>query len=271
MNPRLSGLFIYPIKGCRGLSLTEGRIDALGLVDDRRYMVVEPDGTFLTQRTLPRMALIEPQLTVDGILITGPGFPALSLPRAIANVPLLKVRVWKSADLSADDCGDTAATWLTDFLERPARLVRIGAVFERPIIKSTGRPGDVVTFADAYPFMALSESSLDDLNDRMAVPLPMDRFRPNFVFSHCEEYAEDTWPRLKIGDVIFRAGGPCARCVVTTTDQRNGQRESPEPLRTLATYRRDPLEPSNVNFGQNLIHETKAGVVRIGDPVELLS
>jgi len=126
----------------------------------------------------------------------------------------------------------------------------------------------VVTFADAFPFMVLSESSLHDLNDRMAAPLPMDRFRPNFVLSDCEEFAEDTWPRLKIGDVIFRAGGPCARCIVTTTDQVTGQRAGPEPLRTLATYRRDSLEPSNVNFGQNLIHETKTGTVRVGDEVE---
>ena len=267
MNPRLSGLFIYPIKGCRGLSLTEARIDAFGLVDDRRYLIVEPDGTFLTQRELPRMALIEPQPSVDGLLIAGPAFPALSIPRALPNAPLKKVRVWKNTDLSADDCGDTAAAWLTDFLERPSRLVRIGAAFERPILKVTEKPVHHVHFADGYPFLVLSESSLHDLNDRMASPVPMDRFRPNFVLSDCETFAEDRWPRLKIGEVIFRAVGPCARCIVTTTDQVTGQRTGPEPLRTLATYRRDSREPSNVNFGQNLVHETKTGIVRIGDEV----
>src|SRR4051812_40496881 len=116
MNPHLSGLFIYPIKGCRGLSLQESRIDELGLVHDRRYLIVDPEGTFLTQRTVPRMALIEPQLTQEGLSITGPGFPTLSVARVLADAPLIIVRVWSSTDLSTEDCGETAATWLTDFL-----------------------------------------------------------------------------------------------------------------------------------------------------------
>jgi uncharacterized protein YcbX len=131
-----------------------------------------------------------------------------------------------------------------------------------------------VTFADAYPLLVIGESSLADLNDRLiargAATLPMDRFRPNLILADSPAYAEDTWPRFRVGDIIFRAGGPCARCSVTTTDQATGQLDGPEPLQTLATYRRDSVQSSSVNFGQNLIHETKSGVLRVGDTLTIL-
>ena len=124
-------------------------------------------------------------------------------------------------------------------------------------------------FADAVPFLVISEASFADLNARLDFPLPMDRFRANLIVTGCAAFAEDAWPRFRIGGVTFRAAGPCTRCTITTTDQLTGER-SKEPLRTLATYRRAPAAPTDVNFGQNLIHETKSGTVRIGDAVELL-
>jgi hypothetical protein len=130
----------------------------------------------------------------------------------------------------------------------------------------------VVSFADAYPLLAISEASLADLNDRLLAggeaPVPMDRFRPNLVLGDCPAYAEDTWTRFRIGDVTFRAAGPCARCLIPTTDQETALRGK-EPLRTLATYRRDPEDPADVNFGQNLVHETKSGMIKLGDTVTL--
>lgn len=267
----VSGLFIYPVKSLRGFAVESAELDALGFIGDRRFLVVNEQGQFLTQRTLPRMALIETALTARDLVLRAPHGGSCAVPRASdPAAALLTVNVWKSTGLLAEDCGVEIAVWLSDFLRTPCRLVRIGPAFERPVIKRSGLPGDRVSFADAYPFMAISEASLADLNDRLAArgeaALPMNRFRPNIVIAGCEAFAEDTWPRLRLGEITFRAGGPCARCIVTTTDQLTAERGK-EPLRTLATYRRDPEDPTDVNFGQNLIHETKSGALRIGDAV----
>ena len=168
--------------------------------------------------------------------------------------------------MTADDCGDESAEWLSNFLGSPLRLVRMGGTYQRPVLKKAAQAGDVVTFADSCPFMVMSEASLADLNGRLATPLPMNRFRPNLVVADCAPYAEDAWTRVRIGDVVLRSAGPCTRCPITTTDQLTAARGK-EPLKTLATYRRDPDDPTDVNFGVNLIHETKRGTVRVGDAV----
>lgn len=275
MSPTLSGLFLYPVKSLGGCTLASAEVDALGLVGDRRFLVVDETGRFLTQRALPRMALVATAL--DATHLTLSVAPSSSIRVARASdpaAPLRTVSVWKSENLLAEDCGDAAATFLSDFLSVRCRLVRIGAAFTRPILKTTARPGDIVTFADAYPFIVISEASLSDLNDRLAErgedALPMNRFRPNLVVAGCSAFAEDTWTRFRIGTVVFRGASPCARCIVPSTDQATGTRTGPEPLRTLATYRRSATDPTDVNFGQNLIHETKTGALRVGDPVELL-
>lgn len=267
----LTGLFIYPVKGCRGLSLQFAAIDELGLVGDRRFMIVDPTGRFLTQRSHPRMALIGTALDDTTLTLSRADAGNLSVPRASdPAAPVRSVEVWSSAGLEAEDCGDDAATWVSDALGTSARLVRAGTAFHRPVKPTKARPGDVLSFADAYPFLVIGEASLADLNDRLVArdedALPMNRFRPNLVVAGCPAFAEDTWPRVRIGEIDFRAGGPCARCIVTTTDQETAQRGR-EPLRTLAGYRRDPAEPTDVNFGQNLIHETKTGALRLGDAV----
>ena len=270
----LSGLFLYPVKSLGGCSVTTADVDDLGLVGDRRFLVVDDTGRFLTQRTLPRMALVATALAADTLTLSAAGAGSVTVRRAPdPAAPVRSVSIWKSEGLLAEDCGDDAAVWLSDFLATRCRLVRIGPAFVRPVLKPAARPGDRVTFADAVPFLVISEASLADVNDRLVAqggePVPMNRFRPNLVISGCAAFAEDTWPRLRIGGVIFRAGGPCARCIVTTTDQLTADRGQ-EPLRTLATYRRDAGDPTDVNFGQNLIHETKSGTVCVGDAVELL-
>lgn len=271
----LTGLFIHPVKSLRGCSVTFAAVDALGLVGDRRFMVVDENGRFLTQRTLPRMALVETSLDATTLTLSATEAGAIRVHRAAdPHAPLRRVSVWKSEDLEAEDCGDRVAAWLGDFLAVRCRLVRIGEQFFRPILKpGKARPGDHVSFADAYPFLVIGEASLADLNDRLIAQgeeaLPMDRFRPNLVVAGCPAFGEDNWPRFRIGEITFRAGGPCARCVVTTTDQLTAVRDR-EPLRTLATYRRDASDPTDVNFGQNLIHETKTGTLRVGDKVEML-
>lgn len=268
---RVSGLFIYPVKSCRGLALREATVDAWGFAHDRRYLVVTPEGQFLTQRALPRMALIETELRAGGLALASPGHGEIALPPAGTEPRLPRtVTIWKNT-VVADDCGEPAAEWLTRFLGTPVRLVHTGAAYDRPLKPSKARPGDVVSFADAYPFLGLSEASVHDLNDRIVAaggePVPLDRFRANLIFTDCGAFAEDALTHFRIGEVTFRQGGPCARCIVTTTDQARGERDGPEPLRTLATYRRDPEKPGDVNFGANLIHETKSGRIRVGDAV----
>jgi uncharacterized protein len=273
---RLSALFIYPVKSLGGFSVAASDVDALGLIGDRRFLVVDETGRFLTQRALPRMALIRTALSADTLTLSFAGAETINVPRASnPAAPLRSVSVWKSEGLLAEDCGDAPAAWLSDALATKCRLVRIGEKFLRPILKpDIAGPGDTVSFADGFPFLVISEASLTDLNDRLATQgadaVPMNRFRPNFVVSGCDAFAEDGWPRFQIGGVVFRAGGPCARCIITTTDQETAARGR-EPLRTLATYRRDRNDPTDVNFGQNLINETKRGTLRVGDSIELLS
>jgi len=266
----ISRLFLYPVKSLRGFAVDAADIDALGFVGDRRFLLVDAHNQFLTQRTLPRMALIETALTARGLILRAPHGGSCAVPlRAAAPAELLSVRIWKSEGLLAEDCGVEAAVWLSDFLRFPCKLVRAGEKFHRPNLKAKAQPGDVFNFADACPFMVLSEASLADLNDRLDEPLPVDRFRPSFVIQGCDAYSEDTWTRFRIGAVNFRSAGPCTRCPITTTNQQTAERGK-EPLRTLAMYRRAKDDPTDVNFGQNLIHETKSGTVRVGDAVELL-
>ncbi len=268
---RVTRLFIYPVKSLRGFAVNTAEVDALGFVGDRRFLLIDANGQFLTQRTLPRMALIETALTARDLVLRAPHGGSCSVPlRAAAPAEIISVSIWKSSGLLAEDCGVEVAVWLSDFLRTPVRLVRIGEKFRRDMTKpGKSRPGDVVNFADGYPFMILSEASLADLNDRLDEPLPIDRFRPSFLVSGCDAFAEDTWQRFRVGNVQFRTAGPCARCIITTTNQQTAERGK-EPLRTLAMYRRAPDDPTDVIFGQNLIHETKSGTVRVGDELNLL-
>lgn len=269
----LAALHLYPVKSCRGLHVTSAELDDLGLVGDRRFLVVDDSGQFITQRTHPRLALITTALSATHLTLSaesvGPITVALaSDPRA----PLRPVTVWKSTDLLAEDCGNDVAHWLSDFLRHPLRLVRIGEQFHRPVLKKAAQPGDCVSFADAAPLLVISEASLTALNDRIqengGEPVPVDRFRPNLVIANCPAFAEDTWSRLQIGDTVLRSAGPSERCIMTTTDQVTGERNGPEPLRTLATFRRAPGNPTAVCFGTNFINESKRGTLRVGTEVE---
>jgi uncharacterized protein len=268
---QVSGLFIYPVKSLRGLSVPTAEIDALGLAGDRRFLVIDAAGKFLTQRQLPRMALVSTALANGTLTLSADSAGRVDVATASdPSAPLCAVAVWKSEGLQAEDCGPAAAAWLGDFLQVSCRLVRIGEKFHRPVLKKAARPGDAFSFADGAPLLVASEASLADLNDHIqenaGEPVPMDRFRPNVVIAGCPAFAEDRWPAFRAGDVVLRNAGKSDRCIVTTTDQRTGVRGK-EPLRTLAAYRRDPVDPSSVYFGANYINETKRGTLRVGDKV----
>ncbi|HUR57192.1 MAG TPA: MOSC N-terminal beta barrel domain-containing protein [Opitutaceae bacterium] len=269
----LSALYVYPVKSLRGFAVTESAVDDLGLAGDRRFMLIDETGRFLTQRALPRMALIATALAAGQLTLSAQGAGSVTVATAPdPAAPLRNVSVWKSEGLLAEDCGEAPARWLSAFLQAKIRLVRIGAKFMRPVLKQVAGPGDRVSFADSVPFLILTEASLVDLNDRLVAQggeaLPMDRFRPNLVVAGATAFAEDSWARFRIGGLTFHAAGPCTRCTITTTNQQTAERGK-EPLRTLATYRRDAEDPTDVIFGQNVVHETKAGKLRVGDKVDI--
>ncbi len=261
----VSGLWFYPIKSCGGIEVEEAIVGTTGFEHDRRWMVVGDDGRFLSQRRHPGLATVAVRLRERALLLETPNRSRLEVPLDEPTGPGIRVTVWKD-ECAAIDEGREAAEFFSKHLEVGARLVRLADDHARPLGTSAAQPGDRVSFADAYPFLLVSEASLAGLNRRLSLPIPMDRFRPNIVVSGCTAHAEDSWQDARIGEVDFRVVKPCARCVVTTTNQETGDR-GPEPLKTLTTYR---LFDGEVHFGQNLIHVGR-GVIRVGDQVIVLA
>ena len=261
-NVTLSGLYVYPIKSCAGIPLHSADLSATGLRHDRRWMLVDETGEFMSQRTHPRMALVSVRFSAEHLIVRAPGMPDLEIPLRQETGNQIDVCVWGDTNRGAL-VGDEADRWFGEFLEFPCRLVYKPEDDPRLVDSLYAAEGDQVGFADGFAFLLISEASLEDLNERLEDPLPMNRFRPNFVVSGCAPYAEDGWSRLRIGNVPFRVAEPCPRCAITTVDQKSGV-PGKEPLRTLATYRKSER---GAVFGRNLIHDAP-GTVRVGDLVE---
>ena len=260
----LSEIMIFPVKSLRGVAVAEAVVEPRGLRGDRRWMVVDAADRFVTQRALPRMALIAAMAQEGGLDLAAPGMAPLHVAE-IAARRVRQVTIWRDT-VAAHDGGDEAAAWLTAFLGRPCRLVQMPVSTERAVNPAFGQPGDIVSFADGYPFLLIGQASLDDLNARLASPLPMRRFRPNLVIAGAEPFAEDGWTRFRIDDIVFRIVKPCARCTIPTVDPDTGVFAGKEPLRTLATFRK---VGSKVLFGQNVIAEG-VGTLHIGAQMTIL-
>ena len=247
----LAEIHVYPIKSCRGFAVEDWPLEDAGLAHDREWMVVTPEGRFLTQREHPRLALVAPRLEAGLLLLAAPAMPELALPLA-GTAAVRDVVVWRTA-VRALDAGDEAARWFSDFLGRAVRLVRFDP-HERRLSSPdwAGDTGAVTRFSDGYALLALSRASLDDLNARLPAPLPLDRFRPNLLLDGLPPYGEDELRDFAIGGMRLRGVKPCTRCSITTTRQSTGELDGVEPLRTLKTYRWD-RELGGVTFGQNVI------------------
>jgi uncharacterized protein YcbX len=260
---KVSRLFVYPLKSAAGIAIDRAELDEFGVRLDRRWMVVDADNQFVTQRKLPRMALIRTSLTAERLRLDAPDMPPLEVPLDPEPVdPAEEVTIWR-ARITAWPAGPDAARWLGAVLGIECRLVHM------PESAGAGTPrfhaGRRLAFTDAYPFLLLTEGSLEGLNRRLESPLPMNRFRPNLVIAGAEPHEEDGWRRIRVGSVELQLVKPCARCSVTTVDQATGEK-GVEPLRTLATYRK---HDDQVLFGQNAVHEDR-GVIRVGDAVNVL-
>jgi uncharacterized protein YcbX len=250
----------------QGSDVSEAAVARRGLANDRLMMVTDSDGMFYTQRDLPRLAAILPRLEGESLTLSAPEMTPLTFPlRRMGSA--LPVSIWDD-EAEAIDQGDLAAGWLSQFLDADARLMRVPDDYRRSVSpKYAVTSLDNVGFADGFPLLLVSQESLDDLNARMETPIPMNRFRPNIVVSGCEPFAEDGWKRIRIGDVELALVKPCGRCAVTTHDQATGERMGKEPLRTLATFRR---QANKVMFAMNAIPVT-LGLIKVGDAVHVLA
>jgi uncharacterized protein len=262
MSPTLTEIHVYPVKSCRGIAVNQAHLDDWGLQFDRNWMVVNQSGRFLSQREAPQLALVETAIGSDCLKLTAPGQPLLELPlEGAADAADRPVEIWRDQCQAADQ-GEPAAQWFSQVVGQPARLVKIGHTYNRPVANAPAQ----VSFADGYPLLLISTGSLADLNQRLPSPIPMNRFRPNLVVAGCDPYAEDTWQQISLNGVRFDLVKACERCVITTTDQATGTRANSEPLKTLATYRR---VPGGVIFGQNLVHQTHGQLV-VGSSIEVV-
>jgi uncharacterized protein YcbX len=254
---RIAELYVYPVKSARGIALEQGLLTRTGLALDRHWMIVKPNGRFVTQRELPRLALLVPELSSEALRLRAPAMPELSVPFGQSGERTRAV-VWGD-ECDAFDEGPQAAAWLQRFLGHDLRLVRFDPAFHRPSAREWTAPDEAeAQFADGFPLLALSTASLADLNQRLTSPLPMNRFRPNIVLEGLGPYDEDRIGELDDGAIRLRPVKPCTRCKITTTDQDTGIVEGDEPLRTLRQYRYDATL-RGVCFGQNLIVLAGAG------------
>jgi len=265
----VSALHIYPVKSCAGISLQRALLTETGLQHDRRWMVVKPDGYFVTQRELPAMALIQPQIKQHGVELRAPDMPVLTIAGTRTSVSK-EVAIWRDLCLAFDE-GNEAAEWFSTFLRQPLRLVRFND--ERARHSNRDWTGDLQAanrFSDGYPILVISSASLTDLNSRLRTALPMNRFRPNIVIDDVEPYLEDMAAELRAAEVSLRLVKPCTRCKITTTNQDTGEVEGDEPLLTLAKYRRS-LALKGVLFGQNAVIARGVGAtLNVGDQLDVI-
>lgn len=264
---RVAALFVFPVKSLRGHAVEAAAVEPWGLAGDRRFLVVDSAGRFLTQREVPRMATVTAREDADGLMLSHAERDPIRVARPAGSRARQAVTVWRD-DLSAASAGEAADAWLSAVLERPCRLVFMDEPeVARPVDPSYAEPGDRVSFADGFPLLLTTDASLRDLNDRLAAPVPMARFRPNLVVEGAPAWAEDGWSRLRVGPVLFDSVKPCARCIMITTDQLTGERHAGlEPIRTLQRFRRD--KKGQVLFGQNLVPRT-TGTIAVGDTVSV--
>jgi len=278
----LSALHIYPIKSCAGINLSEAGISELGLALDRRWMLIDRDGRFLTQREYSLMATVKTALSDHALIVRAPGMPELSLPLEPAPLAVtLSASIW-DYPVQPLDCGERVHEWFSSYFGADTRLVQFNPAEQR--ICSQKWTGDAVAatqFSDGFPLLVVSEASLEDLNQRMkkkgAPSIPMNRFRLNLVLSGLDAYEEDYIDTLTLGEpgneIVLRMVKPCARCPVPGVDQETGQGSAEwpnEPLDTLATYRANDRVDGGLTFGQNaIVIQGHGNILRVGQEAHI--
>jgi uncharacterized protein YcbX len=259
----IQDIFIYPIKSLGGIRLTEAKVEERGFQFDRRWMLVDQKGVFLTQRTQTQMALLQVELGETGLIVFDKRNPEdkLQIPYNQISDQEIKVEIWDDR-VYATIVDSGLDTWFSKKLGMPCHLVIMPESTQRKVSPKYAVNDESVSFADGMPYLILGQESLNDLNSRLEKPVTMDRFRPNIVFSGGQSYVEDSWKKIRIGAVEFQVVKPCARCVLTTIDQETGL-QGKEPLKTLAGYR---TIGNKVYFAQNMV-ALETGTIRIVDQI----
>jgi uncharacterized protein YcbX len=263
----LSEINIYPIKSLGGIALNRSLIEEPGLRFDRRWLLIDEKNKFLTQRDFPQMAKFGLTLENENLTISFEN-EKLSIPFDTNRAGSGSIKIWSSA-VKAEIYDDEINRWFSERFNSPCRLAFMNGKSKRKVspFYAVRKFRDTVSFADAYPFLIAGENSLKDLNEKMEKPLPMNRFRPNLVIAGSEAFAEDGWKKIKIGKTVFHVVKACARCSMTTIDQKTGEKDGAEPLKTLAGFRK---KSGNVFFGQYLIADKAGEIIEISDKVEIL-
>jgi uncharacterized protein len=258
----ISGLFIYPIKSCKGISLPDAVVEERGLHYDRRWMLVDDALTFMTQRNFPALSLIEVSLHKNSLTVNAPSMDTLSIPFEYNGRN--KALIWDDM-VEIEHASVEVDEWFSTFLKTNCHLVFQPNESIRKVDPRFALNGEHTSLSDGFPFLVLSERSLHDLNEKLAAPVPMNRFRPNIVVTGCSPFDEDRWKTIRVNGIDFHLVKPCARCVVTTVDQQTGEKGI-EPLRTLSEFR---TRNNKVYFGQNAI-ASATGILHTGDTIEII-
>nr|XP_043609796.1 mitochondrial amidoxime reducing component 2-like isoform X2 [Erigeron canadensis] len=261
--PKVKSIFVYPIKSCRGISLSHAPLASTGFRWDRQWLVVNSKGRACTQRVDPKLALVEVELPNDAFLvgwkpnkssylvIRAPGMDELKVSLCRPPQTCDGVSVWEWSGSALDE-GEDASKWFTNYLGKPSRLVRFNEESEMRPVDPTYAPGFRVLFSDGYPFLLVSQESLDSLNELLEEPVPINRFRPNILVEGCEPFSEDLWKEVKIENLTFHGVKLCARCKIPTINQENAVSAS-EPTKTLMKFRSGKmLHPSRKGQGQEM-------------------
>ncbi|SFX78650.1 MOSC domain-containing protein [Marinospirillum alkaliphilum] len=263
MSLYLSGLWRYPVKSCQPQSLDHAWVESRGLEGDRRYLVTDLDGQFITARSFPRLVQLQAKPVADGLHLAAAGQPDLHLRVADFPQQYRPITIWKQ-QLDARHCGEQVDAWLTRFLGHPCQLLYFDEQTQRPI---KDQPDQQVSFADAYPLLLTSTASLDWLQQHCPIPIQMQQFRPNLVISGADAWAEDGWQRVRVGDITFAVHSPCERCKLITLPPGSETFDTrQEPLRTL--IRHHASATGKPLFGHNLI-PLNEGRLQTGMPVEV--
>ena len=257
----ITSIWIYPVKSLGGIQLQEAKVLPKGLEHDRRWMLIDEHNNFMTQRVFPKMALFKMEM-MNGDL--GVRFENLSidLPSTFME-SIIPSKVWND-NVEVREVSREHSQWFSDLLGISCRLVCFPEENPRFVEKSFAFRNEQVSLADAYPLLIISESSLEDLNNKLQSPVPMNRFRPNIVFKGGKAFAEDNWNYFSIGESQFSGASTCSRCAMTTIDQDSGVK-GVEPLATLSKYRK---KDKSVIFGKNVL-VIKPGWIRVGDRIRI--
>jgi hypothetical protein len=260
----ITEISIYPIKSTAGIQLSTSFIDDYGLAFDRRFVVSDLHGQFITARTEPKLCLISSCLTPSGLHLNAPNMPALTIDIAALSNQTENVQVWRD-NIQAQATNETCSQWLSDYLQKPCKLLYFG----KDAFRLVKNRVEQVAFADGYPLLLISEASLIDLNQHCSSKVSMRQFRPNLVVNGSEPFIEDTWKTIRIGEVMFEVVKPCSRCIFTTIDPKTAEKhQTQEPLATLQQYRQD--DNGEVMFGQNLV-PLNQGKITVNDTVEVIA